>query len=211
MDFIKLNKKAWNSISRADKVINTYEGTKQKILIDSFIKQLPAKATVLDLGCGYGIPITKKLVDSGFKVIGIDFSKIMIEKARENVPQAHFIESSMTEIDFREEFDGILSSFSMLCLDPENFRLTSSKICKALKKGGYFLLFLNEPSPEGHRAEESLTIVLGEQMYSRPYTLDEIREYFGVGMDFMTVEREISTTDEYGKEYTLLILMKKEK
>ncbi|MFX0211557.1 MAG: hypothetical protein ACFFDT_36605, partial [Candidatus Hodarchaeota archaeon] len=124
-------------------------------------------------------------------------------------PEARYEKIGLQEMDFREEFDGIVSSFSMLCLDPENFRLTSSKIYEALKIGGYFLLFLNEPGPEGHREEENLTTVLGEPMYSRPYTEDEIRKFFTKGMEFIRVEREIATTSEYGKEYTLLILMKK--
>ncbi|MFX1513336.1 MAG: class I SAM-dependent methyltransferase [Promethearchaeota archaeon] len=209
MDFIELNKKAWDSIAEKDKVINVYVGKNQNLLLKLFIEKLPENATVLDLGCGYGIPITKKLVECGFRVIGIDFSKAMIEKARRNVPQAIFFQNSMTDISFNDEFDGIVSSFSMLCLDPMNFRVTCSKIRNALKIGGFLILFLNEPSPEGHREEDNITTVLGEQMYSRPYTENEIRDAFGLGMDFLRVEREVSISNEYGEEHTLLMLMKK--
>lgn len=39
-------------------------------------------ATVLDLGCGAGIPATKLLADSGFAVVGVGFSEVQIERAR---------------------------------------------------------------------------------------------------------------------------------
>lgn len=37
---------------------------------------LPAGATVLDLGCGAGVPATRELADHGLRVIGVDFSAV---------------------------------------------------------------------------------------------------------------------------------------
>ena len=40
---------------------------------------LPANSTVLDLGCGTGIPISKMLIDEGMTVYGVDASPTMVK------------------------------------------------------------------------------------------------------------------------------------
>jgi 2-polyprenyl-3-methyl-5-hydroxy-6-metoxy-1,4-benzoquinol methylase len=44
------------------------------------IEQLPADASVLDLGCGAGIPVARELVRLGFDVTGVDASEGQIER-----------------------------------------------------------------------------------------------------------------------------------
>jgi 2-polyprenyl-3-methyl-5-hydroxy-6-metoxy-1,4-benzoquinol methylase len=61
---------------------------------------LPSRAHVLDIGCGAGVPVARDLIARGFKVTGVDASARQIERARCNVPQAHFIRADMTTIEF---------------------------------------------------------------------------------------------------------------
>jgi cyclopropane fatty-acyl-phospholipid synthase-like methyltransferase len=54
---------------------------------------------VLDLGCGAGVPMTRALA-SGRRVTGIDMSERQIELARANVPDATFVRSDFTTMDW---------------------------------------------------------------------------------------------------------------
>ena len=99
----------------------------------------------------------------------------------------------------------------MLCLDPINFGIAAEKITKSLKQRGLFFLALNEPSPLGHHESESYTEIMGQKMYSRPYTEDEIRKVFSrLNMKIIKIERESVNSKAYGKEFSLLVLMEKQ-
>jgi SAM-dependent methyltransferase len=48
--------------------------------------RLPREADVLDLGCGCGVPMTQRLTERGYRVLGVDVSRVQIERARTLVP-----------------------------------------------------------------------------------------------------------------------------
>ena len=52
-------------------------------LAEYFVKRIIpfCKDPILDLGCGVGV-ITKKMVDAGFQVVGLDGSKQKVEIAK---------------------------------------------------------------------------------------------------------------------------------
>jgi SAM-dependent methyltransferase len=209
MGILQLNKGAWNKIGAkiASPVIKNKGYLK---MFNLFCKKLPKNGIVLDLGCGPGIPITKELIKRRFLVTGIDLSDKMIKLARKNAPNAKYQCISMTSIKFNDKFDGIISSYSMLCLNPKDFKRTASKISTALKKGGYFLLVLNERIKK-HKEKESYVKIMNQKMYSRPYTEKEIRRIFkNYNMKTIKVDREIIFSKNYGKEHSLLMLLKKE-
>lgn len=112
----------------------------------------------------------------------------------------------MTEINWNEEFDGIISSFSLLCLPPEDFMQMPNKIINALKKGGYFLLFLNE----GDSKNGGVWEVQGQQMYTTGISEKEIRDSFETNnFKVVKLEKETVVSKEYGKENTMLFLMRR--
>ncbi|MCX5096466.1 class I SAM-dependent methyltransferase [Streptomyces sp. NBC_00365] len=59
-----------------------------------------ARGTVLDLGCGSGVPVARALATAGHRVTGVDISEVQIRRAREFVPQAEFIRADATDLDF---------------------------------------------------------------------------------------------------------------
>ena len=61
---------------------------------------------VLDVGCGNGVPATREIA-LAHQAVGIDISAAQIERARENVPDAEFAHSDLTEIEFEEPFAAI--------------------------------------------------------------------------------------------------------
>jgi len=175
------------------------------------MEALSAGAEVLDVGSGTGLPYAEMLVEEGFIVVGIDISPRMVELARMNVPRAKFLEMSMTEMEFENEFDGNLSVFSMLLLDPPRFKEVAKRIFCSLRRGGVLYLVLNEPWEKGADIDEEVLVeIMGEVMYSRAYTVEEVREAFlPLGMDEIKFQRYIKRTKEFGEEHVMEFLFRK--
>jgi len=207
-DVVSLNRRAW------DRVADTYDGRSKVIvggLFSSFMDSVPPGGRVLDIGSGTGEPYARKLVDGGFDVLGIDVAPRMVEIAKERVPGAEFLELSMTDMEFRDEFDGALAVFTMLLLDPPRFRDAAERIKESLKRGGVFYLVLNEPWKEGEDVDgEVIVEIMGEEMYSRGYTVEEVMEVFEpLGMERVGFLREVHVTEEFGEEHVVEFLFKK--
>ena len=110
--------------------------------LDELVAQLPAGARVLDLGCGAGIPSTKKLAER-FEVVGADISEAQLRRARENVAGATFIRSDLSELDFPgESFDGITAFYSISHLPRDEHSRLFERIVHWLRPGGFFLATL---------------------------------------------------------------------
>lgn len=207
-DILDLNKRAWNNIAaRYDYRTSQELGQ----TFTEFTNMLPDHGKVLDLGCGTGLPHDRYLVEAGFQVVGVDLSEEMVRVAGENVPDATFISQSMSEIEFSEEFDGVMSNFSMLLLSPNLFKKTASRIYSALVNGGIFFLALNEPKNVSEDAEsEAFTNIMGQDMYSRAYTVDEIEAVFKpLGFKQVGFNRVIHVSEEYGEEHVIEFIYKK--
>src|SRR5687767_5388759 len=106
MNYKETVKAGYNSIASRYFAERTRDSADVHLLAD-FIERLPANASVLDAGCGAGVPIAQMLSER-FKVTGLHFSEAQIELAKKNVPAATFICADMTKMDFPENtFDGI--------------------------------------------------------------------------------------------------------
>ena len=73
-----------------DIVRNTYNKIAQKYIdargmfhstkqVEKLLPLIPEGGTVLDIGCGPGIPVDRYLIDNGYNVIGLDISESQIE------------------------------------------------------------------------------------------------------------------------------------
>lgn len=103
------------------------------------------KVKILDIGCGSGI-WTKKLFDIfNSEIIGIDISETQIMLAKKNVPQINnFLCKDIMEIEFSlNNFDIIISLFSIIHLSQEEQLRIFPKIYNWLKPGGLLLLNLS--------------------------------------------------------------------
>lgn len=68
-----------------------------------------AKQTILDLGCGTGI-LTAQLAELCNKVVGVDSSENMIDKAREDFGDIEFKVCDALALPFEKEFDVVFSN-----------------------------------------------------------------------------------------------------
>ncbi len=102
--------------------------------------------TVIDLGSGAGNDcfIARAEVGESGKVIGIDFSPQMIEKARKNATKrgytnVEFIEGDIEEMPIPDNTADVVVSNCVLNLLPEKDRIFK-EIYRVLKQGGHFCI-----------------------------------------------------------------------
>jgi SAM-dependent methyltransferase len=102
------------------------------------IDGLPATGSrVLDLGCGAGIPVARDLAMLGHIVVGVDGSPQQIVRARQNVPQATFIEADMCSVTFEAcSFDAVGAFYSITHVPPAQQGALIVSIATWLKPGG---------------------------------------------------------------------------
>jgi trans-aconitate methyltransferase len=83
---------------------------------------LPSSSSVLDLGCGGGIPITSYLIAGGFGVTGVDASSTMIELWRGRFPDNRAFLADMRQLELGERFNGIIAWDSFFHLPQDDQR-----------------------------------------------------------------------------------------
>lgn len=97
-------------------------------------------ASILDLGCGHGVPIATALIDAGFIVYGIDASPTLTSTFCRRFPNAHVTcEAVEDSAFFARTFDGVLAIGLMFLLDSDAQRDLVQKVAQALTPGGRFL------------------------------------------------------------------------
>ncbi|KXA91053.1 hypothetical protein AKJ63_01965, partial [candidate division MSBL1 archaeon SCGC-AAA259D18] len=92
----------------------------EKDLFQKLFEEIPEEASILDLGCGTGVPFDRFLFDKGYKVTGADFVKKHVKQARRNVPEAEFKQVDFSEVEFVENsFDAIVSFYAIFHIPRE--------------------------------------------------------------------------------------------
>ena len=206
MSILALNKAAWDAIgARTASVYLTQE--KYSRLFWQFCLSLAENSRVLDIGCGPGVDVTKILAER-FDLTALDFSETMIDAARPRVPNARFVCMSATDMPYRDEFDGVVASYCLLCLDPKSFGKACKNIVHALKPGGYAFVALNEARSEEVKEFSAFIEIDRQKMYSRAYSEREVREAF-CEMQVVGLEREVVRSVMYGTERSILFLLRK--
>ena len=101
---------------------------------------LAPEATVLDLGCGTGVPISQVLIERGFHVYGLDASPTMVAAFRARFPDVRVECAAVEESDFfGRTFDGVVAWGLFFLLDEEVQRRLFAKVAAVLRRGGRFL------------------------------------------------------------------------
>ncbi|MBI1277763.1 MAG: methyltransferase domain-containing protein [Anaerolineaceae bacterium] len=108
--------------------------------VRDWARMLASGASVMDLGCGTGLPITNVLVSEGLHVYGVDAAPSLVEAFRRNLPEVPVAcESVLDSAFFNRTFDAVLAWGLMFLLLPEDQRLLIQKVADVLVPGGRFL------------------------------------------------------------------------
>jgi SAM-dependent methyltransferase len=92
----------------------------EKPWLDRFLALIPPEGTILDLGCGAGLPISQYLILKGRAVTGIDSSQPLLDLCRQRFPAQEWILADMRTLDLGRQFHGIIAWDSFFHLCPED-------------------------------------------------------------------------------------------
>jgi 2-polyprenyl-3-methyl-5-hydroxy-6-metoxy-1,4-benzoquinol methylase len=135
--------------------------------VRQWARSLPPNATVLDVGCGIGDPISKVLVEEGLTVYGIDASPSMVQIFKQNFPDSPVACEAVEDSSFfNQQFDAIIAWGLMFLLPEETQEVVIQKMANALSTGGKLLFTAPSRSMKWEDAiTEIESISLGAERY----------------------------------------------
>ena len=102
--------------------------------------EVPEGGTVLDVGCGNGVRAIRMIQESHHGV-GVDISSAQLDLARQNVPEATFLHSSIMNAKFAPgSFDAIVSFYAIEHLPREEHGDLLRRFAGWLRPGGRLLV-----------------------------------------------------------------------
>ena len=105
-------------------------------------RRLEPGARMVDLGCGAGVPSTRRLAER-FDVLGVDVSREQLALARANVPRARFLRADLTELELPEgSADAVTAFYSLNHVPREALPALFVRIAGWLRRGGLLLASL---------------------------------------------------------------------
>ena len=109
--------------------------------------RLPDDASVLELGCGRGVPGTRELARR-HRVTGVDISAVQIELARHHVPEASFVHADASELEIATgSLDAVVALFFFGHGPMEEQRELIGRIALWLDGGGLLLATFGAGEP----------------------------------------------------------------
>ena len=101
---------------------------------------LPPGGTILDLGCGSGVPIATTLDAEGFRIHGVDASRFLVDAFRRRLPHARAAcEAVGTSDFFGRTFDGVVAIGLIFLLAAQEQCDVIHKVARVLNPQGRFL------------------------------------------------------------------------
>ncbi|MEH2112590.1 class I SAM-dependent methyltransferase [Nostoc sp.] len=95
---------------------------------------------ILDLCCGSG-QTTQFLAKASQNVIGLDASPKSLQRVRQNVPEASYVEAFAEEMPFADNlFDLVHISVALHEMQPQQLQKVINEVYRVLKPGGVFTL-----------------------------------------------------------------------
>ena len=160
------NRQSYNKI--AEKWNEYRKNTELNPYVIAFANLVKNGGSILDVGCGTGIPIDQYLVKCGFNITGVDISEKMLEKAIDlKLTKAIFRQFDFFEFVSNDKYDGLIAFDSFFHIDMNKQNLIYSKANNLLKNGG-ILLFTH-----GKTNGKASSKMFGEKFYYSALALDK--------------------------------------
>lgn len=139
------NEKFFEQYGKMTRSVYGLKGAGEWHALRSVLPDMKGK-TLLDLGCGYGWHCKYAVEQGAKKVVGIDLSGKMIDKANE-INSDHRIEyhvMAVEDFDYRNNcFDVVLSSLTFHYI--ESFERVCADVHSCLAQGGEFIFSVEHP------------------------------------------------------------------
>ena len=108
--------------------------------VRTWARSLHRGASILDLGCGHGVPISAALIEDGFVVYGVDSSPTLTALFRTRFPQARVACEAVEDSPFfGRTFDGVIAVGLMFLLSADAQKRLIHRVAQTLNPNGRFL------------------------------------------------------------------------
>ena len=108
--------------------------------VREWARTLPRGSSVIDVGCGMGVPITAVLLEEKLNVFGIEASPSLADAFTRNLPGTPILcEAVQTSNLFDRPFDAVLAVGLMFLLEAEDQRRLIQRFAEILVPGGRLL------------------------------------------------------------------------
>lgn len=130
-------KEYWNNVSAKKEFTTPFQ-------MEKFSEYVKAEGTIVDVGCGYGRTLDELYQNGYHNLIGIDFSKGMIDRGREQFPYLDLRVKETGQIDLPDESADAVILFAVLTCIRTNEEQTQllGEIRRILKPHG--ILYVND-------------------------------------------------------------------
>ena len=178
-------RRGYDLVSRVYRADDADEGAYAEWL-DLIEARVSAGSRVLDLGCGSGVPVARRLARR-YNLTGVDLSPVQIERARELVPGANFICGDMTTMTFpHESFSAVSCLYALIHVPLAEQPELLASVRRWLQPGGLFLATVGHTAWTG--LEKDWLGVMGGDMWWSHADADTYRRWLAdAGLN---VERE---------------------
>jgi SAM-dependent methyltransferase len=176
-------------------------------LLEELAARLPDGARVLDAGCGAGLPVAQ-ILSERFRVVGVDISARQIALARENVPNAEFIQADLTTLELPDaSFDAIVSYYAIIHVPREEHRALLENFRRMLTPKG--LLLISMGAGDNPDDTEDNWLDGGASMYWSHYGHEKnLRMLAGAGFEVIW-ERLVTEDEEFGGGTHLFVMARR--
>lgn len=139
---------AYESLGK--KYLDYRQALKSDTYVKMFLRKLGKNSSVLDVGCGVGIPVDDVLTKAGHEVMGIDLSPSLIKLARKNVPGASYQVFDMRNLSFGEyEVQGLVCLYAIFHIPRSEHKKMIETFASFLPVGGWMLISMGDRAYEG--------------------------------------------------------------
>lgn len=140
-------------------------------LLDRYIPRIPC--SVLDIGCGTGLT-SRHLASGGRRVVAVDLSPVLIERARSQSNGIEYIAEDITAWDDPRKFDYIVMVDSLEHILSDSIDPLMSVLDKASHKRT--VVILSMPHPEWMQVAQSRGIA--PQIVDVPWSMGDVERRF---------------------------------
>jgi SAM-dependent methyltransferase len=129
--------------------------------LERLLELLPTASDVLELGCGAGEPVTRRLAER-HRLVAVDVSSRQLELAARAAPAAQLLLADMLEVAFApDSFDAVVAFYSLTHVPRAHHADLLARIVEWVRPGGFVLMTMGAVDNPGSVEDDWL----GAPMY----------------------------------------------
>lgn len=146
----------------------TINGPTRLAYLDRVLALLPQASDVLELGCGAGEPVARRLSER-HRVTGVDLSPEQIARARLNAPDADFLIGDMTQLVLEpRSLDAVIAFYSIIHVPRTMHTDLLGRIASWLRPDGLLVATMGATDSPGTVQEDWLGVPMYFSHFDAP-------------------------------------------